>query len=151
MAKRDTDYEQDLSNEYIDPMREIEAAAQNAMERLQLALVPDGNEAELVNVSDMLAKAGFTSPKVPLKELSNIPFTILMFSPFMSSYEGQDVVYHCICQHPETGERFQTVIGNARGVELLKAAERANVRGGLRVCFEYVEGKGRYGKYYQMK
>ncbi len=151
MAKRDTDYEQDLSNEYIDPMREIEAASQNAMERLQLALVPDGNADQLVDVSAMLAKAGFNSPKIPLKELSNIPFTILMFSSFASAYEGQDICYHCICEHPETKERFQTVIGNARGVELLMAAERANVRGGLRVCFEYIEGKGRYGKYYQMK
>lgn len=150
MAKKDNDFETDISNEYVDPIREIEQASSNVAERILMALVPDQNQQEMVDVSAMLDKAGFNSPRVKLSDMSGRPFIILLFHSFTSSYEGQDVAYHAICEDAETHERFQTVIGNQRGVELLQAAERANVRGGLKVCFNYVEGKGRFGKYYTM-
>lgn len=62
--------------------------------------------------------------QIPAKELVGETFTIVMYRPVESSYEGGGVFYYCRCLKEDTGEIFNTTLGGAAVVEVLDAFDR---------------------------
>lgn len=151
MAKKDQqDYQYDENGELI-PDPSDNPLSEGQLEEFKSALSLFDEADQILDVSAMLDAAGYNAPKIPLAQMSNRPFIIRWMNSFESSFTPGKVAFHCICKDANTGELFRTIIGNARGVEILQAAEVKGIRSGLKMCFEFVEGKGRYGHYYVLK
>lgn len=107
-------------------------------------------QAEPQTLKDVMKDNPLFSELVKAESLKGETFYIIGFSSFESAYEGQELVYHVICDETGKGDYFRTILGGKAIVPILSEIAKQGITTPIKVTLGFVDG-GKYGGYYTIE
>ena len=116
----------------------------------QLKTTQAAGGVEVVSLKDVLPEVFDDGERVKVADILDRDFVVVRYRFFPSRFRPGEEALFLVGEFVDTGERFNTIVGSARVLDVFRLLRQRGLEGGVRMRFVQRKG-GRYGRFYDVE